>query len=861
VSIPTLFVVGALVLVALAAIMVFFAALRRIFPGFREWAAAQAAGALGLVLLALRGRAPDLVSVLVANAFLLAHPILASRGFERFYGAPAPRRRRAEVAALTAALALILVYLWPQPDLRARIVVFGVAATALHLSAGLGPLASPEARASRVQWVISAFFCVIALTYFVRAARVGLGPPPAELFADPTLAPQVLAAVPAQVILVCGLLYLGFDRARASLEESEGRLRMALEGARGASWAVDYRTGRHFWSSGNFDVLGLPEDAAPSRELWLSRVHPEDRARMLEAVEAGVREGRAFETEGRLQPPPERWILVRGRPLPGGGAPTERAVGIVLDVTDRKRAEEALRTLERERAYRESAARFQALIEKSTDVIYVIDGQRTIRYFSPGATATLGWRAEEVLGRRGPELIHPDDDKHVAERFRAFVAQPGSTARFSFRFRHRDGSYRLLDAVARDLRADPVLAGVVVNARDVTEQQRLQEQLIEVQRLEGIGQLAGGVAHDFNNLLTAILGGAQGIRESLAGGTPPLDDDLQAVLDAGSRATELTRQLLAFARRQPIAPTPLDPCALLRELELLVRRLLRESIGLSLELAPGTWAVRADAGQLRQVILNLAVNARDAMPGGGRLVLSAENETLDARAAGAVGAPGPGDYVRLSVRDTGTGMTPEARTHLFEPFFTTKTLGRGTGLGLAVVHGIVKQSGGAIAVETAPGRGTSIHVHLPRCDEPVARPPPAAPQAPAGGGEAILLVEDEGVVRAVAERTLRAAGYAVRAAASAEEALAGDGAEAGAGAGIDLLVTDVVMPGMNGRQLSEELRRRHPGLRVLFISGFTHDAVAQHGVIEPGVDLLEKPFLGPTLLARVRSVLDRPAAG
>ena len=257
------------------------------------------------------------------------------------------------------------------------------------------------------------------------------------------------------------------------------------------------------------------------------------------------------------------------------------------------------------------------------------------------------------------------------------------------------------------------------------------------------------------------------------------------------------------------------------------------------------------------MILNLAVNARDAMPAGGQLVISTANVVLDARSAAAVGASGPGDFIRLTVRDTGTGMSAEARAHLFEPFFTTKTLGRGTGLGLAVVHGIVKQSEGAIAVESEPGCGTAIHLYLPRCREQVE--PPAAPIDPfpqGGGGESVLLVEDEAVVRAVAERTLRAAGYLVRVAADAEEALTGDRE----GARIDILVTDVVMPGRNGRQLADELRRRHPGLRVLYVSGFTHDALAQHGVVEPGVNLLEKPFVGATLLARVRNVLDRPPA-
>ncbi len=855
-SIPTLFVVAGFVLAALAGVMIFFASLRRIIPGFRIWALSQASAAAGIILLASRGRTSALVSVLLANLLILAHPLLAIEGFQRFYALPPPRRRWPGFLLGGAALALIAWFHWVHPELRVRIAVFGAAAAALHAAAGLSPLRSPEARASRAQWVISAFYVVMGASYLSRAAYAALVLSTADLFADPTLPPQVLAVVVGDVIVVCSLIYLSFERAGARLEENEGRLRLALQAVRGGSWETDLRTGRTFWSSGLFELLGLPPGSRrPSREAWLASIHPDDRARMNLAIDAALRGHGELEEECRLASAPDRWVLARGRTVPGGGVRPTHVMGIVLDVTDRKRSEEALRAIERERAHRESAARFQALIEKSTDIIYVIGPDRAVRYCSPGVTAALGWRADELLGRTGLELIHPEDEERVADRFRASLAAPGGTTELRFRMRHRDGSWRLVDAVVRNQLADPVLAGVVVNARDITEQERLQEQLFEVQRLEGIGQLAGGVAHDFNNLLTAILSGAQGIRESLEEGTPPLVDDLQAVLDAGARASELTRQLLAFARRQPIAPAPLDPGALLRDLELLVRRLLPESIALRLELTPGAWPVRADAGQLRQVILNLAVNARDAMPAGGELVLAVKGESLDGQAAAAVGASGPGDWVRLTVRDNGSGMSAEARAHLFEPFFTTKMLGRGTGLGLAVVHGIVKQSEGAIAVESEAGLGTSIHVYLPRCAEPAARLPPSPkPASRSGGNEAVLLVEDEPAVRAVAERTLRRAGYDVLVASDAEEALA----LAPPRDGLDLLVTDVVMPGMNGRELADRLLRGHPGLRVLFISGFTRDAVAQHGVIEEGVELLEKPFVGATLLARVRDVLDRP---
>ena len=572
-------------------------------------------------------------------------------------------------------------------------------------------------------------------------------------------------------------------------------------------------------------------------------------------VETAARHGNDLEVEWRVNgSSPERWLLTRGRTLPDSGERLSRLVGFVLDVTDRKRSEEALRAIEREKALRESEAQFRALIEKSTDIVLVVDAHRTFRFFSPGGTATLGWAEAEILGHRGPEFTHPDDEPVLAKLFERLLAEPEAAIRVTYRFRHRDGSWRLLDGVARNNLADAALGGVVVNARDITEQERLRERLADAQRLESIGKLAGGVAHDFNNLLTAILGGGEAILESLDEGTAPARDDVEAVLEAGARASELTRQLLAFARRQPIAPAPVDLGGLVRDMERLVRRLLPESIAQRVETPVDPWLVKADAGQLRQVILNLASNARDAMPGGGLLTIETQHHTLDAAGAAAVGAPGPGEYVRLTVRDTGAGVPPEAQPHLFEPFFTTKALGRGTGLGLAAVHGIVTQSHGAIKVESEPSRGTALHLYFPRCDAEGPEPKAAAPSPTPRGRERLLLVEDEPLVRMVAERALRKGGYDVFVASNAEEALALTIPEDG----IALLITDVVMPGLDGGQLASRMRARHPGLPVLFVSGFTRDAIAHHGVLDEGVTLLEKPFVASVLLERVRRVLDEP---
>ena len=374
--------------------------------------------------------------------------------------------------------------------------------------------------------------------------------------------------------------------------------------------------------------------------------------------------------------------------------------------------------------------------------------------------------------------------------------------------------------------------------------------LNESQKLDGLGRLAGGVAHDFNNLLTVILGTAEVLREDLRAGRARTED-LEEIRAAGERARDLTGQLLAFARRQLIAPEVLDLNEVLRGTEKLLRRVLGEDVRLDTALASGLWRVRADRGQIGQVVLNLSVNARDAMPTGGRLLIETGNSTLG-REAAAQGIS-PGRWVRLTVRDTGHGMTPEVRAHLFEPFFTTKPKGHGTGLGLPTVYGIVKQSGGHVHVESEEGKGAAVHVYLPPTDEAPAPARPAPAPRPVRGSETVLVVEDDPNVREVAARALRDGGYRVLAAAGPASARY---VAAGEPAPIHLLLTDVVMPDSDGRTLAREIRSARPGLRVLYMSGYAEDVVARHGVLAEGVELLAKPFTPTTLLAKVRAVLD-----
>jgi signal transduction histidine kinase len=402
---------------------------------------------------------------------------------------------------------------------------------------------------------------------------------------------------------------------------------------------------------------------------------------------------------------------------------------------------------------------------------------------------------------------------------------------------------RLGPAVERELR----------DAAVRRERRRLEAQVLQTQRLESVGHLAGGVAHDFNNLLTVVLGNVELLL--LKGGLQPSQrTELEEVRGAAERARELTRQLLAFSRRQVLDPRPLDLNVVVWGMERMIVRVLGEGVELLTELAPDVGVVRADAGQLEQVLLNLAVNARDAMRGGGRLRIRTANVELAGQPADTESPPAAGRYVELAVSDAGTGMPPEVLSHIFEPFFTTKPSGEGTGLGLASVYGIITQSGGSIVVESDVDVGTTFRIYLPRVEETAGAPPVPAQDAPAGGGsETLLVVEDDPPVRAFLARVLRERGYTVYEAGRADEAVRWlrEGRVR-----FQLLVTDAVLPGLSGREIAEEAMTRQPGLRLLFVSGHPETTLARRGIIAAGAPLLEKPFAAAALARKVRAVLD-----
>jgi two-component system cell cycle sensor histidine kinase/response regulator CckA len=452
------------------------------------------------------------------------------------------------------------------------------------------------------------------------------------------------------------------------------------------------------------------------------------------------------------------------------------------------------------------------------------------------------------------EAVHPDDRQRVGDRIIGSI--PDRTAsRLEYRTQWPDGSIHWIANVGQvfyDAAGRPVRAAGV--AMDITVQKTLEEQFRQAQRMESIGNLAGGIAHDFNNLLTAILGYSNFLLEELTADqvSQTVRGDLEEIRKAGERAAALTSQLLAFSRKQIIRPTVLNINTIVRNLESMLRRLIGEDIELMVHLSDDLGSSNADVGQIEQVIMNLVVNSRDAMPTGGKITIETANVDLDDAYARKHIAVVPGPHVMIAVTDTGTGMTPDVQARIFEPFFTTKPKDRGTGLGLATVYGIVKQNAGNIWVYSEVGRGTTFKVYLPRVTDRPGRLP-QTDQPVRGGNETVLLVEDDERVRRLAREMLARNGYHVIETSESEEALR---AAAGHPGPLHLLLTDVVMPGMSGRVLAQRLVEQDPDLKILYMSGYTDNAIVNHGILMPGVAFLQKPFT-PTSLARaVREVLD-----
>jgi PAS domain S-box-containing protein len=539
-------------------------------------------------------------------------------------------------------------------------------------------------------------------------------------------------------------------------------------------------------------------------------------------------------------------LIASGRPLRNEAGALQGAVTIYRDVTEKKKSEQALR---------DSEQMARAIIDTALDAFLQLDEKGVICDWSPKAEEMFGWSRGEAIGQRLREIIVPEAilEAH-ANRMAKFLedsknGEPG--IRFEMPSRRCDGTEIQTEVSLTTLRRGD---GYIINGfiRDVTEKRAAEEQLRQGQKLEAIGQLTGGVAHDFNNMLTVITGTIDILADAVAD-KPQLAAIAKLISEAADRGAELTGHLLAFARKQPLQPRELNVNGLMLESEKLLRPTLGEHVEIELSLAPDVWRALIDPTQLTTALLNLAVNARDAMAGGGKLTLETSNITLDQLYADANSEVRPGDYVLVAVSDTGGGIPEAIRKRIFEPFFTTKGVGKGTGLGLSMVYGFVKQSGGHIQVYSEEGYGTTFKIYLPRADEQPVQDAVPSEVAIEGGSETIMIVEDDPLVLNSVTVQIQALGYTILSATNATEAIA----LVDRGTEFDLLFTDVVMPGpMNGRELAEAIGKRRPGLKVLFTSGYTQSAVIHHGRLLAGVLLLTKPYRKQDLARMLRRAIE-----
>ncbi len=573
-------------------------------------------------------------------------------------------------------------------------------------------------------------------------------------------------------------------------------------------------------------------------------MHPSDVLRVGQEGYSQLESGAVYSTEVLFKKKDGTpiWCHLTGQAVdaPASG---KGSIWVLSDITERRQAEMALR---------ESEQRFKRLVQHSSDMIVVTDSDCIALSVSDSVTRTLGYESTELVGVCGFDFIHPDDLEFVVKVHCEILETPDTPKRVEFRHRHKSGKWIPLELVGTNLLGDPSVKGVVHNLRDISERSQLTEQLQQAMKMEAVGRLAGGIAHDFNNLLTVITGNIELMRMDLApsGSLSPLLDEAAAATDS---AASLTRQLLAFSRRQMIEPKVLDLNELVKELQRLLARIIGEDIVLQTSLTKDLGAVRVDPGQFEQVLVNLVVNAKDAMPDGGKLILETSNIELDEEYQRFHPEVEPGRYVLLAVSDTGIGMDARVKQRIFEPFFTTKPKGNGTGLGLATIFGAVKQAGGSIEVYSELAKGTTIKVYLPRVEalpEKLARR--GAMSDIPKGTETILLVEDEDSVRDLSRAVLRRLGYSVIAANCASEALS---LATGHPEPIQLLMTDVVMPGMDGLELANKFTEVHPESKVLFASGYTGNIIVHHGVIDECTNFIGKPYTGQALAVKIREIL------
>jgi len=658
-------------------------------------------------------------------------------------------------------------------------------------------------------------------------------------------------------------------------QEFDAWIRAAQLAGGTGTFKLDLASNRWEWTPQIAVLFGFdPESPRPRFEDWESAIFLDDVPKVRDALKAARRDG-FYYVELRVRHPDgsTHWLAGRGKVQRNGSGKARWLLGSYFEITDRKALEarllvlnEALEDRVQQRArqldasseqLRESERRFLLLVTAVTDyAIFMLDPEGNIVSWNTGAERIKGYAPEEIIGQHFSRFYTEADRQNgIPPRMLAAALQTGKHEAEGWRVR-KDGSTFWAGVVIEAIRAPTgQLLGFAKVTRDLTEKRHAEAQLRQSQKMEAIGQLTGGIAHDFNNLLMVISGNVETLLRHFP---ESIDQNLRrsanTALDAAGRAAVLTNRLLAFARRQALDPRSLSVNTLISGMSEMLRRTLGESIVIETVLGGGLWRSFVDANHLEGALLNLTINARDAMPDGGKLTIEAANFYLDEDNTGTAEMPS-GQYVGISVSDTGTGMTPEVISQAFEPFFTTKEIGQGTGLGLSQVYGFVKQSGGHVKIYSEIGVGTTVQIYLPRyySDEDAADDRPATVSIPRGVGETILVAEDHPDVRSFTVDMLRELGYRVLEAMDGHAALR----VLDAHREIVLLFTDIGLPrGMNGRQLAAEAQRRKRSLKVLFTSGYARNAVVHHGRLDRGVELIVKPFTYATLATRVRRMLD-----
>jgi two-component system cell cycle sensor histidine kinase/response regulator CckA len=639
--------------------------------------------------------------------------------------------------------------------------------------------------------------------------------------------------------------HLLIHRIRRELVEREELFHLISENAADMIAIVDMEGKRLYNSLSYHRVLGYsPEELQASSSF--EQIHPDDRERVKKAAADARRTGIGRTLEYRLRHKDGTWLWLESTSsvIQNARGEPEKLIIVNRDISERKKTEEALR---------QSEAGFRSVVQDAPYGIYRASSTGQILQVNPALEKMLGYELQDELLKS--ELVtgiflHSGEYERLTE----LLIRTNEIKDVETEWKRRDGTPITVRCSGRRINDENGMpAYFEVFAEDVTEKRVLEKQLRMAQKMEAIGRLSGGIAHDFNNLLGVIIGYSRVLKKEL-GANSALCEHAVEIEKAGQRAASLTKQLLAFSRQQVLTPAVLNLNTLVSDMEGMLPRLLGEDIAVSLALHSEVGSVKADQSQIEQVIMNLAVNARDAMPQGGKLKIQTANVELDQAYARDHPGSKAGNYVLLAVTDTGTGMNAETLAHIFEPFYTTKERGKGTGLGLATVYGIVKQSNGYIVVDSSPGRGTTFQIYLP---QHIGKPATEEREVDSGeklrGSESILLVEDSEPLRKLAQTFLESAGFRVMSAEHGEDALQ---VASRHGKTFDLLLTDVVMPGMNGRVLAEQLLPRQPGMRVLYMSGYTDSFIAGHGVLEPGTHLLHKPFTDEVLIRKVREVLD-----